>query len=102
MLLLYPVMQSHRLLMLHAARVICYVDFRSTFRYICLATSLQGKRMHMATMWLGISGLAFMAMLLSRHVKGAIMIGEQQSQGHSEAHMRMQCMLCLSLNIASG
>jgi hypothetical protein len=38
--------------------------------------ALQGKRMHLATMWLGIIGLAFMAMLLSRHVKGAIMIGE--------------------------
>jgi xanthine/uracil/vitamin C permease (AzgA family) len=34
--------------------------------------------MHLATMWLGISGLALMAMLLARHVKGAIMIGEQQ------------------------
>jgi xanthine/uracil/vitamin C permease (AzgA family) len=49
-------------------------------------TSLQGKRMHLATMWLGISGLAFMAMLLSRHVKGAIMIGEQQSNSEDAMH----------------
>jgi hypothetical protein len=39
------------------------------------ACVLQGDRMHLATMWLGISGLALMAMLLARHVKGAIMIG---------------------------
>jgi xanthine/uracil/vitamin C permease (AzgA family) len=31
--------------------------------------------MHLATMWLGICGLAFMVMLTSRHVKGAIMYG---------------------------
>jgi hypothetical protein len=37
---------------------------------------LQGKRMHLATMWLGICGLALMAMLMLRRVKGAIMVGE--------------------------
>jgi xanthine/uracil/vitamin C permease (AzgA family) len=32
--------------------------------------------MHLATMWLGICGLAIMAMLMARRVKGAIMVGE--------------------------
>lgn len=36
----------------------------------------QGKRMHLATMWLGICGLTIMAMLMARRVKGAIMVGE--------------------------
>eukprot|EP00882_Tetradesmus_deserticola_P014537 GHRQ01015460.1.p1 GENE.GHRQ01015460.1~~GHRQ01015460.1.p1 ORF type:complete len:355 (+),score=124.76 GHRQ01015460.1:692-1756(+) len=31
--------------------------------------------MHLATMWLGICGLALMAMLMTRRVKGAIMVG---------------------------
>lgn len=35
----------------------------------------QGKRMHLATMWLGISGLAIMVLLMARKVKGAIMVG---------------------------
>jgi hypothetical protein len=40
-----------------------------------LLLTLQGKRMHLATMWLGICGLAFMTMLTARRVKGAIMYG---------------------------
>ncbi|WIA36283.1 hypothetical protein OEZ86_007609 [Tetradesmus obliquus] len=35
----------------------------------------KGKRMHLATMWLGICGLTIMAMLMARRVKGAIMVG---------------------------
>eukprot|EP00878_Enallax_costatus_P028682 GHUV01031005.1.p1 GENE.GHUV01031005.1~~GHUV01031005.1.p1 ORF type:complete len:100 (-),score=15.55 GHUV01031005.1:527-826(-) len=37
--------------------------------------SLQGKRMHLATLWLGIAGITIMAMLMARKVKGAIMMG---------------------------
>jgi xanthine/uracil/vitamin C permease (AzgA family) len=35
----------------------------------------QGKRMHLATLWLGICGLALMTMLAARKVKGSIMYG---------------------------
>lgn len=45
----------------------------------CACPCLQGKRMHLATLWLGICGLALMAMLMARHVKGAIMAGELQA-----------------------
>lgn len=38
-------------------------------------SALQGKRMHLATMWLGIAGLGLMALLMAKRVKGAIMIG---------------------------
>eukprot|EP00879_Flechtneria_rotunda_P028146 GHRR01030225.1.p1 GENE.GHRR01030225.1~~GHRR01030225.1.p1 ORF type:complete len:225 (+),score=33.25 GHRR01030225.1:721-1395(+) len=37
--------------------------------------SCQGKRMHLPTMWLGICGLAVMALLMARRIKGSIMVG---------------------------
>jgi AGZA family xanthine/uracil permease-like MFS transporter len=38
--------------------------------YMC-----QGKRLHNASLWLGVSGLAFMVLLMGRRFKGAIMVG---------------------------
>ncbi|WIA38688.1 hypothetical protein OEZ86_001993 [Tetradesmus obliquus] len=42
----------------------------ASYTFMC-----KGKRMHLATMWLGICGLAFMVLLTGRRVKGAIMYG---------------------------
>ncbi|KIY95064.1 putative MFS transporter, AGZA family, xanthine/uracil permease, partial [Monoraphidium neglectum] len=37
--------------------------------------SCQGKRLHLPSLWLGVSGLLVMALLMGRRVKGAIMVG---------------------------
>jgi xanthine/uracil/vitamin C permease (AzgA family) len=37
--------------------------------------SLQGKRLHSPTLWLGAAGLGFMAVLMAKRVKGALMLG---------------------------
>ena len=36
---------------------------------------LQSKRMHSASLWLGISGLTLMVLLMGRRFKGSIMVG---------------------------
>jgi hypothetical protein len=54
---------------------------------------LQGKRMHLATLWLGICGLALMTMLASRKIKGSIMYGACRSVG---------CLLLLSQSMQQG
>jgi xanthine/uracil/vitamin C permease (AzgA family) len=35
----------------------------------------QGKRLHSPTLWLGAAGLGFMAVLMAKRVKGALMLG---------------------------
>lgn len=35
----------------------------------------KGKRMHSATLWMGISAFACMAILMAKKVKGAVMVG---------------------------
>lgn len=37
--------------------------------------ALQGKRLHSPTLWLGAAGLGFMAVLMAKRVKGALMLG---------------------------
>ncbi|WIA33567.1 hypothetical protein OEZ86_006691 [Tetradesmus obliquus] len=37
--------------------------------------SCQGKRLHSPTLWLGAAGLGFMAVLMAKRVKGALMLG---------------------------
>lgn len=36
---------------------------------------LQTKRLHLASLWLGVAGLALMVLLMGRRVKGSILIG---------------------------
>jgi AGZA family xanthine/uracil permease-like MFS transporter len=40
-----------------------------------LLCCVQGKRLHLATLWLGVVGLLVMVMLMARRSKGAIMFG---------------------------
>jgi AGZA family xanthine/uracil permease-like MFS transporter len=44
-------------------------------RYLLLLLPLQGKRLHSPTLWLGAAGLGFMAVLMAKRVKGALMLG---------------------------
>ena len=42
---------------------------------MCVGVCLQSKRMHSASLWLGIAGLTLMVLLMGRRFKGSIMIG---------------------------
>lgn len=51
----------------------CWLDV--LLPILCGLCHLQSKRLHSASLWLGVSGLALMVLLMGRRVKGSIMVG---------------------------